>query len=69
MQIFVKTLTGKTITLEVESSDSIENDMNISYNNINKKKIKDIRKKRQEISKSATRGLNTHNVKVVISFD
>ena len=25
MQIFVKTLTGKTITLEVESSDSIEN--------------------------------------------
>ena len=25
MQIFVKTLTGKTITLEVETSDSIEN--------------------------------------------
>ena len=25
MQIFVKTLTGKTITLEVEQSDSIEN--------------------------------------------
>ena len=25
MQIFVKTLTGKTITLEVEGSDSIEN--------------------------------------------
>ena len=25
MQIFIKTLTGKTITLEVESSDSIEN--------------------------------------------
>ena len=24
MQIFVKTLTGKTITIEVESSDSIE---------------------------------------------
>jgi hypothetical protein len=24
MQIFVKTLTGKTLTLEVESSDSIE---------------------------------------------
>ena len=24
MQIFVKTLTGKTITLEVESSDSIQ---------------------------------------------
>jgi ubiquitin len=25
MQIFVKTLTGKTITLEVESSDTISN--------------------------------------------
>lgn len=25
MQIFIKTLTGKTITLEVETSDSIEN--------------------------------------------
>ena len=25
MQIFVKTLTGKTITLEVEASDSVEN--------------------------------------------
>lgn len=25
MQIFIKTLTGKTITLDVESTDSIEN--------------------------------------------
>lgn len=25
MQIFVKTLTGKTVRLEVESSDTIEN--------------------------------------------
>ena len=25
MQIFVRTLTGKTVTLEVESSDTIEN--------------------------------------------
>ncbi|PIN10066.1 Ubiquitin-like protein [Handroanthus impetiginosus] len=25
MQIFVKTLTGKTITLEVESTDTVEN--------------------------------------------
>jgi len=29
MQIFVKTLTGKTITLEVETSDSIENIKNM----------------------------------------
>ncbi|KAI6173583.1 Ubiquitin isoform X2 [Aphelenchoides besseyi] len=25
MQVFVKTLTGKTITLEVEASDTVEN--------------------------------------------
>jgi len=25
MQIFVKTLTGKTITLDIESSDTVEN--------------------------------------------
>lgn len=30
MQIFVKTLTGKTITLEVESSDTIDN-VKVSY--------------------------------------
>jgi len=31
MQIFVKTLTGKTITLEVESSDTIDNVNNDSF--------------------------------------
>ena len=46
----------------------IENDMNICYNSIHKKKEKNIRKKRQEISKSATRGLNSNNIKVVIDF-
>ena len=47
----------------------IEEDMNICYNNIHKKKETNIRKKRQEISKSATRGLNTNNVKVLIDFN
>lgn len=47
----------------------IENDMNICYNNIHKIKENNKRKKRQEISKSATRGLNSNNVKVVIDFD
>ena len=45
----------------------IEEDMNLS---INRKKIsKDSLKKRQELSKSASRGLNKNNMKVVISFD
>ena len=47
----------------------IENDMNICYNSIHKKKETNIRKKRQEISKSATRGLNSNNIKVVIDFN
>ena len=32
MQIFVKTLTGKTITLELEASDTIENVKSEIYN-------------------------------------
>ena len=47
----------------------IENDMNICYNNINKIKESNKRKKRQEISKSATRGLNSNKIKVVIDFN
>jgi len=46
---------------------AIEEDMNLS---INRKKIsKNSLKKRQELSKSASRGLNKNNMKVVISFD
>jgi len=47
----------------------IENDMNTCYNNINKIKETNKRKKRQEISKSATRGLNSNKIKVVIDFN
>ena len=47
----------------------VEEDMNICYNNIHKKKETNIRKKRQEISKSATRGLNSNNIKVLIDFN
>ena len=47
----------------------IENDMNICYNSIHKIKVKNIRKKRQEISKSASRGLNTNIMKIVIDFN
>ena len=47
----------------------IEADMNLSLTSINKKKESDIRKKRQELSKSASRGLNTNNIKVTIDFN
>jgi len=47
----------------------IENDMNICYNKIHKFKETNQRKKRQEISKSATRGFNKNKLKVVIDFN
>ena len=52
-----------------ENYDEIELDMNSSYNNIKKQKENSKeRKKRQELSKSASRGLNANNYKVVLSF-
>ena len=50
--------------------EEIEQDMNISYNEIKKnKKDKNVRKQRQELSKSASRGLSGNNVQIVLSFD
>ena len=47
----------------------IENDMTICYNN-NKKDKKDIeRKPRQELSKSASRGLNSNSHKIRLDFN
>ena len=48
----------------------IEEDMNQSYNMIKKqKKNSNERKQRQELSKSASRGLSAHNIKVVLDFN
>lgn len=56
-----------------EYYDKIEMDMNNSYNDIKvkkkEKKDKKERKKRQELSKSASRGLNTNKMKVVLDFN
>tara|TARA_B100001094_G_scaffold332055_1_gene402564 strand:- start:3594 stop:4175 length:582 start_codon:yes stop_codon:yes gene_type:complete len=50
--------------------DEIEEDMNISIKKPkNKSNQNKTRKKRQELSKSASRGLNKNNVTVKISFD
>ncbi len=44
--------------------------MNDSYNNIKvQKKDKHQRKKRQELSKSASRGLNSNAIKIVLDFN
>ena len=49
----------------------IEQDMNKSYKAIYKigKKAHNSRRKRQELSVSATRTVNKHNVKIVVAFD
>ena len=48
----------------------IEEDMNESYNMIKKqKKNSKERKKREELSKSASRGLNYNQVKIILDFD
>jgi hypothetical protein len=46
----------------------IENDMNSSYSITKKQKKSVERKKRQELSKSAMRGLNCNKMKVIINF-
>ena len=47
----------------------IENDMNSSYSITKKQKKSVERKKRQELSKSAMRGLNCNKMKVIINFN
>ena len=50
--------------------ESIEEDMTNSFLQIKKhKKISNERKKRQELSKSASRGLNQRNISVILDFD
>ena len=47
----------------------IEEDMNICYNNNKKLKKSHERKPRQELSKSASRGLNSSSHKIKLDFD
>ena len=51
--------------------NAIEDDMNTCYNSvkIQKKDKKNERKRRQELSKSASRGLNYNKIKVILDFD
>ena len=54
----------------IKDYNVIEEDMTKSFQQIKKhKKISNERKKRQELSKSASRGLNQTNVSVILDFD
>lgn len=56
-----------------DNLSDIEEDMNVSirpiYNNRNRKKVGDTRRKRHELSVSATKSISKHDVKVVVAFD
>lgn len=53
-----------------ENYDTIEKDMNLSLKNLYKKKDGDnTRRKRTELSISATKTVNKHNVSIVVKFD
>mgnify|MGYP006076243293 CR=1 FL=1 len=59
----------KLIDYIKNSLNDIEEDMNNSLNLLKKNNKSSERKKRQELSKSASRGLNKHHGKIVITFD
>ena len=52
-----------------ENYNHIENDMNICFNKNKKDKTDDKRKPRQELSKSASRGLNTAKHRIILDFN
>jgi len=69
---FFKWIINNKIMDYIELNDTdIENDMNDSLKNIKKgyKKVNNIRKPRQELSRSALRGLNKVPMRVSIRFD
>ena len=52
-----------------ENYDHIEKDMNICFNKNKKDKTDSKRKPRQELSKSASRGLNTAKHRIILDFN
>jgi hypothetical protein len=71
LNFFRWAIENKLIDYIKKNHKNIENDMNNSIKIVNKNKdnFKNIRKKRQELSLSASRGLNKHHGKIVITFD
>ena len=70
LNFFRWAIENKVIDYIENKLDEIEQDMNSSVRHIYTKKGNVTkRKKRRELSKSATKSINKHNVKVIVKFD
>lgn len=70
LNFFRWAIKNKVIAYIQENIDEIEKDMNKSYKAIySTSKSSRLRRKRQELSLSATRTVNKHKVKITVSFD
>lgn len=71
LNFFRWAIENNVIEYIIKNYSKIESDMNLSIRDMKKKiiKQKNCRKKRQELSLSASRGLNKHHGRIIISFD
>ena len=71
LNFFRWALENKILDYILEHFDDIENDMNNSLRNLYKKKNSDdkTRRKRTELSISATKSVNKHDVSIIVQFD
>lgn len=70
LNFFRWTLENNIINYILDNYELIENDMNNSLRNLYKKKTGELcRRKRTELSISATKTVNKHNVSIIVQFD
>lgn len=70
LNFFRWALENDIINYIIENYEIIENDMNNSLRNLyKKKKGESNRRKRKELSISATKTVNKHNVSIIVQFD
>lgn len=71
LNFFRWSLENKILDYILENFDEIENDMNSSLRNLYKKKNgeENVRRKRTELSISATKTVNKHDVSIIVQFD
>ena len=70
LNFFRWSLENNILDYILDNFDEIENDMNNSLRNLYKKKDGDkVRRKRTELSISATKSVNKHDVSIIVQFD